>query len=173
MTSVLAIIQPYWHEDAWVFDDVSEGLEKEPLEGRFEGELADIMELEQAVFGGGITKMINHLVKDIPNAREGFLLLLSSRPFAGCQAELIRVRAELRGWTYKAKDYRVEPWFPPVMSRYFPVAPELLYVRAEPRLAKYDRIREVVALRTRVEELEQAVGKLTLENDLLKRGKDH
>ena len=32
--------------------------------------------------------------------------------------------------------------------------------------------REVVALSDRVEELEQTVGKLTLENDLLKRGKE-
>jgi enamine deaminase RidA (YjgF/YER057c/UK114 family) len=32
--------------------------------------------------------------------------------------------------------------------------------------------REVVALRDRVEELEQMVGKLTLENDVLKRGKE-
>jgi enamine deaminase RidA (YjgF/YER057c/UK114 family) len=32
--------------------------------------------------------------------------------------------------------------------------------------------REVVALGDRVEELEQTVGKLTLENDLLKRGKE-
>jgi hypothetical protein len=171
MTNVLNVIQPYWHEDAWVFDDASEGLEKEPLEGRFEGELGDLMELEQAVFGGGITRMIDYLVKDIPNAREGFLLLLSSQPFAGYQVELTRLKKELRGWTYEAKNYRVKPWFPPVMSRYFQVAPESLYVRAEPRLAKYDRIREVMALRDRVERLEQLVGKLTLENDLLKKGK--
>ena len=171
MASGLLTIQPYWHEGTWVFDDEYVGLEKEPLEGRFGGELADIMELERALFGGGITKMIDYLVKDIPNARKGFILLCSSQPFAGYQAELTRLREELGGWTYKAKDYGVEPWLPPTLLGYFESPPESLYVKAEPRRAKYDRIRELVTLRSRVEELEQLVGKLTLENDILKRGK--
>lgn len=173
MASGLLTIQPYWHENAWVFDDEYVGLEKEPLEGRFGGELADIMELERALFGGGITKMIDYLVQDIPNARQGFILLCSSKPFAGYQAELVRLKQELGGWTYKAKDYNIEPWLPRTLVGYFETAPELLYVKAEPRRSKYDRIREVVALRSRVEELEQMVGKLHLENDILRRGKHH
>ena len=112
MASGLLTIQPYWHEGAWVFDDEFVGLEKEPLEGRFGGELAGIMELERALFGGGITKMIDYLVKDIPNARQGFILLVSSQPLAGYQAVLARLREELGGWVYKAKDYHVEPWLP-------------------------------------------------------------
>ena len=174
MASGLMTIQPYWHEGSWVFDDEYVGLEKEPLEGRFEGELGALMELERVLVEGegGLSGMINYLVKDIPNAREGFLLLLSSQPFAGYQAELTRLRKELGGWTYKAKDYGVEPWLPSTLLGYFETTPELLYVKAEPRRAKYDRIREVVALRDRVEQLEQTVGKLTLENDILRRGKD-
>ena len=171
MANVLTVIQPYWYQDTWVFDDASKGLEKEPLEGRFEGELGEIMELGR-LLGGGLSEMINYLVKDIPNAREGFILLLSSQPFAGYQVELTRVGEEYGGWTYKAKDYRAEPWLPPTLLRYFETAPESLYVKAEPRLAKYDRIRELVALRNRIEKLEQLVGKLTLENDLLRGGKE-
>ena len=124
------------------------------------------------LLGGGLSEMINYLVKDIPNARKGFILLLSSQPFAGHQVELTRLKQELGGWTYKAKDYHVEPWLPRTLVGYFATAPELLYVKAEPRRAKYDRIRELVALRDRIEELEQTVGKLTLENDMLKRGKE-
>jgi hypothetical protein len=36
MANVLMAIEPYWYEGTWVFNDVSMGLEKEPLEGRFE-----------------------------------------------------------------------------------------------------------------------------------------
>ena len=167
MANALMVIQPYWYEGTWVFDDVSMGLEKEPLEGRFEGELGEIMELVR-LMGGGLSKLIDYLVKDIPNARSGFMLLFSSQPFAGYQVELTRVREEYGGWTYKAKDYRAEPWLPSTLFRYFDDAPESLYIKAEPRRAKYDRIRELVALRDRIEKLEQLVGKLTLENEALR-----
>ena len=168
MANALIVIEPYWHEDTWVFDDASKGLEKEPLEGRFEGELAEIMELGR-LLGGGITKMINYLVKGIPNARSGFLLILSSQPFAGYQVELARMEKEYDGWTYRAKDYRAEPWLPPTLLKYFNTAPELLYVKAERGRTKDDLTREVVALKDRIEKLEQVVGKLTLENDALRK----
>jgi len=171
MANVLMVIEPYWYQGTWVFDDASKGLEKEPLEGRFEGELAAIMELA-GLTGTGLSDMIDYLVKDIPNARSGFVLLFSSQPFVGYQVELTRVREEYGGWTYQAKDYRAEPWLPPTLLRYFNTAPETIYVKADPLLAKYDRIREVVALRDKVEKLEQMVGKLTLENDLLKKGEE-
>jgi hypothetical protein len=160
-------IEPYRYEGTWVFDDVSMGLEKEPLEGRFEGELAEIMELGRLV-GGGLPEMIDYLVKGIPNARSGFILLLSSNPFAGYQVELTRVEKEYDGWTYRAKDYQAEPWLPPTLLRYFHTAPESLYVKAERGRTKDDLIREVVALNERIEELERMVGKLTLENDALR-----
>jgi len=164
------VIEPYWYEGTWVFDDASKGLEKEPLEGRFEGEPEEV-KLLALLAGLGLSKLIDYLVKDIPNARKGFILLLSSQPFAEYQVGLTGVREEEGGFTYEAKDYSRQVWLPPTLLRYFDTAPESLYVKAEPRRAKYDRIREVVALKDRTEELEQLVGKLILENDLLKRGK--
>ena len=172
MSAALVIIQPYWHEDAWVFDDVSKGLEREPLDQLFEGESEEIKLLARLA-GLGLSPSINYLVKDIPNAREGFILLLSSQPIPGHQVELTLVGEEDGGFTYEAKDYRRQVWLPLTLISYFEAAPESLYVKAEPRRSKYDRIRELVALRDRIEELEQTVGKLTLENDLLRRGKDH
>ena len=53
MANVLNVIEPYWYQDTWVFDDASKGLEKEP-------------------FVQGVPQMIDYLVKDIPNARSGF-----------------------------------------------------------------------------------------------------
>ena len=48
------------------------------------------------------------------------------------------------------------------MQRTLMLPPESLYIKAGATpSAKYDRIREVVALRDRVEKLEQLVGKLT------------
>ena len=177
MSAALVIIQPYWHEDAWVFDDVSKGLEREPLDQLFEGESEEIKLLARLA-GLGLSPSINYLVKDIPNARKGFILLLSSKAFAGYQVELTQVGKQLGAFRYEisaisSKNYRRQVWLPLTLISYFEAAPESLYVKAEPRRSKYDRIRELVALRDRIEELEQTVGKLTLENDLLRRGKDH
>jgi hypothetical protein len=171
MANVLAVIEPYWYQDTWVFDDASKGLEKEPLEGRVEGELADVLDMVGAQ-GTGLSEMIEYLVKDIPDARKGFTLVVSSEPFAGYQVELARMEEEYGWWTYKAKDYRAEPWLPPTLFRYFDTAPESLYVKAEPSRARYDLIREVVALRDEMEKLEQLVGKLTLENEALREGRN-
>ena len=151
MTNVLTVIEPYWYQDTWVFDDASVGLEKEP-------------------FVQGVPQMIDYLVNNIPNARSGFVLLFSSQPFAGYQVELTRVREENGGYWYGVKDYPVEGWLCPALFRYFDDAPESLYIKAEPGHGRFEPI-ELQALKDRIEELEQLVGKLTLENDLLKRGK--
>ena len=152
MANVLTVIQPYWYMDTWVFDDESVGLDKEP-------------------FVQGIPQMIDYLVNNIPNARSGFVLLFSSQPFAEYQVELTRVREEYGGWTYEAKDYRAEPWLPPTLLRYFDTAPESLYIKAEPGRGRFEPT-ELQALKDRIEELEQLVGKLTLENDALREGRN-
>lgn len=152
MGNVLMVIEPYWYQNTWVFDDKSVGLEKEP-------------------FVQGIPEMIDHLVEDIPNARSGFMLLFSSQPFAGYQVELTQVREEYGGYWYKLKDYPVEGWLCPALFRYFDDAPESLYIKAEPGRGRFEPT-ELEALKKRIEELEQLVGKLTLENDLLRKSRE-
>jgi hypothetical protein len=139
MADALIAIEPYWHEGAWVFDDASRGLEKEPLEGCFEAELREIKALARLI-GGGVTKMIDYLVKDVPDAREGFILLLSSQPFSDYQVELSRVAEEDGGFLYRGKNHSAEAWLSPALFKYFETAPESLYVKAESRHAS-DRIR--------------------------------
>jgi len=146
------VIQPYWYLDTWVFDDASVGLDKEP-------------------FVQGIPEMIDVLVKDIPNARSGFVLLFSSQPFAGYQVELTLVREEYGGHWYKSKDYDTEGWLCPALFRYFDAAPESIYIKAEPGRGRYEPT-EVEALKDRIEKLEQLVGKLTLENESLRKGRN-
>ena len=148
MANVLAVIEPYWYQGTWVFDDASKGLDKEP-------------------FVQGIPEMIDVLVKDIPNARAGFVLLFSSQPFAGYQVELTLVREEYGGHWYKPKGYDVEGWLCPALLKYFDAPPESLYINAQPGRGRYVPT-EVEALKDRIEKLEQLVGKLTLENDALR-----
>ena len=152
MANVLTVIQPYWYMDTWVFDDESVGLDKEP-------------------FVQGIPQMIDYLVKDIPNARGGFVLLFSSQPFAGYQVELTRVREENGGYWYNVKNYPVEGWLCPALFRYFDDAPESLYIKAEPGRGRFEPT-EIEALKDRIEKLEQMVGKLTLENEALRKSKE-
>ena len=156
ISHVLMMIEPYWHEETWVFDDASKGLDKEPLEG----ELEWLSRLE------GLS-MIDRLVKDIPNARSGFILFFSSKPFAGYQVELIRVREENGGCMYEVKDSGTAVWLSPTLSRYFETEPKSLYLKVKPHRAKYDPI-EIAALKDRIERLEQMVDKLTLENEALR-----
>jgi hypothetical protein len=138
MANTLIVIEPYWHEGAWVFDDASRGLKREPLQGCFEAEFREMRVLAHLV-GGGVTKVLDHLVKDIPDAREGFMLLLSSQPFAGYHLELNRIADEDGGCLYRGSNHRAEAWLSPALIRCFETVPESLYVKAEPRDAKRDR----------------------------------
>jgi hypothetical protein len=71
MPNQIQVIAPYWLEtvQTWVFDDPATGLVQEP-------------------FVSGVPEMIDDLVSDIPNARQGFRLLFSAQPFPGFQWRL-------------------------------------------------------------------------------------
>jgi hypothetical protein len=115
MPNQILAIAPYWLKDVqtWVFDDDRVGLVQEP-------------------FVSGIPEMIDELVKDIPNAREGFRMLFSVSPFPGFQRKVTWVREEMGGNWYRAEEPPSEGWLCPALFRYFEVAPRELYVKAEP-----------------------------------------
>jgi len=114
MTNQIMVIAPYWlpEVNAWVFDDENAGLTQEP-------------------FVSGVPEMIDHLVKDIPNARSGFRLLFSASYFPGFQKRLVWQREEADGNWYSSTDPLMEGWLCPALFRYFDNAPIELYVRAE------------------------------------------
>jgi hypothetical protein len=114
MGNQILVIAPYWLESAmtWVFDDPEVGLKQEP-------------------FVEGVPEIIDHLVADIPDARQGFRLLFSSSAFPGYQRKLTRLREEYGGWWYAADEPPMEGWLCPALSRYFEEAPEEIYVKAE------------------------------------------
>lgn len=115
MPNQILVIAPYWLDDVqtWVFDDERVGLAQEP-------------------FVSGIPQMIDDLVKDMPNAREGFRMLFLPAPFPGFQRKVTWVREEMGGNWYKADEPPMEGWLCPALFRYFDAAPPELYVKAEP-----------------------------------------
>jgi hypothetical protein len=108
-------IAPYYcgATQTWVFDDPNAGLEREP-------------------FVAGVPAMIDHLVRDIPNARDGFRMIFSAVPFPGYQQEAVREYAESGGAWYRTVEPPLRGWLCPALFRYFDRAPERLYVRSEP-----------------------------------------
>jgi hypothetical protein len=114
MSNHIMVIAPYWLEEAatWVFDDPAAGLQQEP-------------------FVSGVPEMIDHLVKDIPDARRGFRLQFSATPFPGYQKRFTWIREEMGGNWYASNDPPMEGWLCPALFRYFDGAPAQLYVKAE------------------------------------------
>ena len=112
--NAIMIIAPYRHQGTWVFDDASAGLVQEP-------------------FVAGVPEMIDELVKDIPNAEQGFRLTFSANPFPGHQKTLSWLRGDSGGNYYKLSDPPMEGWICPAMFKYYDKAPETLYVKADPK----------------------------------------
>jgi hypothetical protein len=114
-TNSILILEPYRHSGTWVFDDPTTGLVQEP-------------------FVEGIPTMIDHLVKDIPNANKGFRLLFSAKPFPGYMMKVTWLRSEHGGNWYYSEDLNMEGWLCPALFKYFKEAPKEIYVKAENKL---------------------------------------
>ena len=112
--NALMVISPYKYEGMWVFDDASKGLDKEP-------------------FVSGVDVMIDEVVKDIPDAQNGFTLIFSAQPFPGHQMKFDRVEEEGGGYWYRSEQLELKGWLCPALFRYFDAAPEHIYAQVEPR----------------------------------------
>jgi hypothetical protein len=112
MPNAMMTVFPYRDRGQWVFDDESVGLKREPF-----------------VFG--VPEMIDAFVKDIPNARHGFKLYFSAKPFPGYEASLSWLREEYEGNWYRWDSTAQEGWLCPALFKYFDKAPEKIYCKAE------------------------------------------
>jgi hypothetical protein len=110
--NAILVIEPYRYSGTWVFDDPTVGLVREP-------------------FVSGIPEMIDYLVKDIPNASEGFRLLFSAFPFPGHTIRLTLLRSEYGGNWYYSEALDKEGWLCSAMFKYFDKAPAEIYAKAE------------------------------------------
>ena len=111
-SNAMMVIAPYWHAGTWVFDDPRVGLVQEP-------------------FMAGVPEMIDVLVAEIPDARDGFRLLFSAQPFPGYQKKLTWLRGDMGGNYYKLDDPPMEGWICPAMFQYYEAPPQEIYVKAE------------------------------------------
>ncbi len=114
MNSIVAI-HPYMKEGIWVFDDAAVGLREEP-------------------FISGADTIIDRMVADIPDAREGFTLLFSGSAFPGYQLELTWVRADMSGNWYRSPILGMEGWLCPALLKYFESPPAKLYAQFRARV---------------------------------------
>jgi len=108
------VISPYRWEDMWVFDDPSRELDKE-------------------AFVCGTGAILDFLTQDIADATNGFNLIFSKDLFPGVQHRFRRVGQELGGWWYEHPEYLFAGWLCPALYKYFSEAPEVLYVKVQPR----------------------------------------
>ena len=112
--NAIRIISPYFADGTWVFDDPSVDLKKEP-------------------FVLGIPEMIDTLLVEIPDPKNGFRLLFSDQPFPNYQTKIVWVRADGAGNWYRFEDTEMEGWLCPALFKYFEKAPKEIYVKALPR----------------------------------------
>jgi hypothetical protein len=110
--NAINVIAPYKHLGMWVFDDPRVGLVQEP-------------------FVSGADTMIDRIVKDIPDADNGFALIFSSSPFPSHQFKLVWRREDRGGNWYYSDLLDLEGWLCPALFRYFADAPGELYVQVK------------------------------------------
>ncbi len=111
-SNAIMVVAPYWYNGTWVFDDEAVNLKREP-------------------FVAGVPEMIDVLVKDIPDSKDGFRLLFSANAFPGHQKKLTWLRGDSGGNYYRLDDPPMEGWICPAMFRYYKTPPQALYVKAE------------------------------------------
>ncbi len=110
----ILVIAPYRYEGTWVFDDPRTGLFREP-------------------FVGGVPEMIDLLVKDIPDAGNGFRLTFSAAEFPGYAMKIVWRRKQGAGNWYYSPEHDMEGWICPAMFKYFRTPPKELYIKADPK----------------------------------------
>jgi len=111
-TNALMVISPYKYAGTWVFDDPAVGLKREP-------------------FVAGVPEMIDEMVKNIPDADQGFRLLFSTQAFPGHTYKLRWRRGDKSGNWYYCEQLGKEGWLCPGLFKYYEEAPKELYAKAE------------------------------------------
>jgi hypothetical protein len=119
--NALLIIHPYYHKEAWVFDDEEKGLVKEP-------------------FVAGADDFIDYILGKMGKlaaGQKGFSLVFSANPFMGQQHVLFYQKKAFGGSLYKVAsdpEFRNhedvnQMWLCPALFKYFSKAPKKLYVQ--------------------------------------------
>jgi hypothetical protein len=110
--NALLVIEPYRIGKGWAFDERRLRLKGEP-------------------FVQGIPEMIDKLVTGIPGSDQSVRLIFSQRPFPGAQLQLDRRGEQDGGNWYHSREYQSDGWLCPALFKFFPRAPQHIYVKAE------------------------------------------
>jgi hypothetical protein len=110
--NAIMMLTPYKDRGVWMFDDPSVGLLREP-------------------FVLGIGEILDKMTEDIADAVKGFNLFFSSTEFPACQGFLNRWKADSGGTWYVWVTEEMAGWLCPALFKYFQIAPDELYFRAE------------------------------------------
>jgi len=108
------VIAPYKYLGMWVFDDPKVGLMQEP-------------------FVGGADNILDLMVREVPGASNGFVLLFSGGSFPGSQYRFEWRGPEGSGNLYYSTEMDAEGWLCPALLKYFEQPPEELFVQVKPR----------------------------------------
>jgi len=112
--NAINVIAPYKYLGYWVFDDPKVGLVQEP-------------------FVGGADTIIDELVREIPDASNGFAMVFSAAVFPGYQFRLEWVGPQGSGNLYRLPVLNLDGWLCPALLRYFDEPPKELYVQVRPK----------------------------------------
>jgi len=111
------VVEPCWVKGTWQFDDPYIGLHREPSIS-------------------AVNSLVDRLSAAIPDAHRGFRLILSTRPFEGCQS-FSWVRSDsVEGNWFRADETGEECWVYPASFDDWHSGPLRLYARAEPKLQR-------------------------------------
>jgi len=112
--NTISILEIYKFNGTWVFDDESKDLLRE-------------------AFVSGADTIIDNMVKDIPNAENGFVCLFSKNPFPSHQYELkLKIRGnEISGNWYTCESLGIDGWLCGSLYKYFDVEPESIYIQVK------------------------------------------
>lgn len=114
MSNAIMIIKPFFKHGTWVFNDETVGLREEP-------------------FVAGFPKIIDEMVKDIPNSHEGFVGTFSGTFFPDYTHIINHVKSDEYGVGnyYQLEGTELIGWLCPALFKYFDKAPECIYIKVE------------------------------------------
>jgi len=81
----------------------------------------------------GADTIIDRIVRDIPDAENGFCIRFSGGAFPGYEHRLEWVRPELSDNVYRVDSLGMEGWLCPALLKYFAKPPWTIYLRATAR----------------------------------------
>lgn len=113
MENQINAIWPVKKNGQWVFTDSRVGLVDEP-------------------FVAGADVLIDVMVMHIPDAKDGFVLLFSAKPFPDADHMFERGDEEMGGFWYRHQQSTLAGWLCPAIFEYFDTAPERIYVKCKP-----------------------------------------